>query len=240
MIIQGVTLQGVTVYDVSFVSDGIRLHFNPDLASSYPGSGTTLNDISGNGLNGTMSNLTYTDPYMTYNGSSSTLSVADNALLEPGTGDFTLEVWIYYSVIAGGSRCVVSKTDGGNSGDWGYGIRTSSAGVTYMEVGNGSTTITTPTYTVSTGQWYQIVGVWTNVASNSLALYVNGASQGSNAHSFASVKNTTRPLSIGSFDGGATFGQWVNGRMGIIRQYNRALTAAEVLQNYNADKTIYS
>lgn len=240
MIIQGVTLQGVTVYDVSFVSNGLLLHFNPDLASSYPGSGTTLNDISGNGLNGSMSNLTYTDPYMTYNGSSSTLSVADNALLEPGTGDFTLEVWVYHSVISGSSRCVASKTDGGNASDWGYGIRTNSAGATYFEVGNGSTSTTSPSYTVSTGTWYQIVGVWTNIASNSIGLYVNGVSQGSNAHSFASVKNTTRPLYFGSFDGGATFGQWVNGRMGIIRQYNRALSAAEVLQNYNANKTIYS
>lgn len=221
------------------VTTNLVAYYNPDLTTSYPGTGTTLFDISGNDLNGTMSNITYTSPSLNYNGTSSTLSVADNALLEPGTGDFTLEVWIYHSVIAGASRCVVSKTNGGNSGDWGYGIRTNSAGVTYMEVGNGSTTVTTPTYTVSTGQWYQIVGVWTNVASNSLALYVNGASQGSNSHSFASVKDTTRPLSIGSFDGGATFGQWVNGKIGITRLYNTALTAGQVLQNYNANRATY-
>jgi hypothetical protein len=221
------------------VTTNLVAHYNPDLTTSYPGSGTTLFDISGNDLNGTMSNITYTDPYFVYNGTNSSLSIADNALLEPGAGDFTLEVWIYHSVIAGASRCVVSKTNGGNSGDWGYGIRTNSAGVTYMEVGNGSTTVTTPTYTVSTGQWYQIVGVWTNVASNSLALYVNGASQGSNSHSFASIKDTTRPLSIGSFDGGATFGQWVNGRIGITRLYNTALTAEQVLQNYNANRATY-
>jgi len=239
MIIQGVTLTGTTVIDLGPVTTNLVAYYNPDLTSSYPGTGTTLYDISGNSLNGTMSNVTYTDPYLTYNGTNATTSIADNALLEPGTGDFTLEAWVYYSAFAGSSRCVVTKTDGGNSADWGYGIRTSSLGSTYMEVGNGTTTVTTPTYTVSTGQWYQIVGVWTNVASNSIAFYVNGASIGSNSHSFASVKNTTRPLSLGSFDGGATFGQWFNGRMGIVRYYSAALTGAQVSQNYNADKLIY-
>jgi len=221
------------------VTTNLVAYYNPDLTNSYPGTGTVLYDISGNGLNGTMTNLTYTDPYLTYNGTSSTLSVADNALLEPGTGDWTIEAWVYYSVITGSSRVIVGKTDGGNAADWGYGIRTGSNGGTFLEVGNGTTSITSPSYTVTTGQWYQIVGVWTNVASNSIALYVNGASQGSNSHSFASIKNSTRPMFFGSFDGGATFGQWFNGRMGIVRLYNKALSAGEVLQNYNANKTTY-
>jgi hypothetical protein len=142
-------------------------------------------------------------------------------------------------VITGSSRVILGKTDGGNASDWGYGIRTQANGATYLEVGNGTTSITSPAYTVTTGQWYQVVGVWTNVASNSMTLYVNGASQGSNSHSFASVKNTTRPLYFGSFDGGATFGQWFNGRMGIARYYSAALTAAQVLQNFDATRGRY-
>jgi hypothetical protein len=221
------------------VTSNLIAYYDPASTASYPGTGTTLTDLSGNGLTGTMSNITYTDPYFTYNGTNATTSVADNALLEPGAGDFTLEAWVYYSAISGSSRAIMSKTDGGNSADWSYGLRTSSAGATYLEVGNGTTSTTSPSYTVTTGQWYHIVGVWTNVAANSLELYVNGASQGSNSHSFASVKNSTRPLFFGSFDGGATFGQWFNGRMGATRMYNSALTGAQVLQNYNADRSTY-
>jgi hypothetical protein len=224
---------------LGMVTDNLVAYYNPDLTTSYPGTGTTLFDISGNDLDGTMSNLAFTDPYLTYNGTSSTTSIADNALLEPGTGDFTLEAWVYYSTITGSSRVIMGKTNGGLSADWGYGLRTGSNGSTFMEVGNGTTSITSPSFTVTTGTWYQIVGVWTNVASNSIALYINGASQGSNSHAFASVKNTTRPLFLGSFDGGATFGQWFNGRMGIVRYYSTALTAGQVLQNYNADKSTY-
>jgi hypothetical protein len=222
-----------------FTTDGLQLYYNPDDRSSYAGSGTTINNLEATALPGTMSNITFTDPYFTYNGTSSTVSVPDNAVLEPGSGDFSLEAWVYYSTIAGSSRVLVGKTDGGLASDWGYGIRTGSNGGTYFEVGNGTTSLTSPSYTVTTGAWYQIVGVWTNVASNSIELYVNGASQGSNAHAFAGVKNTTRPMFFGSFDGGATFGQWFNGRMGITRYYNTALTASQVLQNYNANKAVY-
>ena len=223
----------------SYTTSNLKLYYNPTDTSSYPRSGTSVTDLSASGLSGTMSNITFANPYFTYNGTSSTMSIADNALLEPGSGDFTLEIWLYHSVITGASRCVVSKTNGGESADWGYGIRTLANGSTYMEVGNGTTAVTSPSFTASTGQWYHIVGVWTNVASNSIALYVNGVSQGSNSHSFASVKNTTRPLSIGSFDGGATFGQWINGRTGIIRYYSSALTSAEITTNYNNSKAIY-
>lgn len=226
-------------FPVSPIVNNLELYYDPSNSNSYSGSGTTLNDLSGNTLTGTLSNISFTSPYFTYNGSSSTTSTPDNSLLEPGSGDWTIEVWINHAVITGASRCIMSKTDGGNANQWGYGLRTSSTGVTYMEVGNGTTSVTSPTFTLSTNTWYQVVGVWTNVSTNSIALYINGVSQGSNSHSFTSIRNTTRPLSLGSFDGGATFGQWVNGKMGIVRMYSSALSSEEVLQNFNADKSKY-
>jgi hypothetical protein len=219
------------------VTSNLVLYYDPSNSSSYPGTGTTLNDISGNGLDGTLSNTTFTNPYLDYNGTSSTTSTPDNPLLEPGSGDWTVEVWINYDAI-GSTQCVMSKTNGGLAADWGYGFRTNATSVLF-EVGNGSTSTTSPSYNVSSGTWYQVVGVWTNVSSNSIELYINGVSQGSNSHSFTSIRNTTRPLSLGSFDGGATFGQWVNGKMGIVRMYDKSLTSSDVLQNFNADKSKY-
>jgi len=220
------------------VTSNLVLYYDPSNPLSYSGSGTTINDLSGNGLNGSMSNITFTSPYFSYNGSSSQVSVADNSLLEPGSGDWTIEFWVNHSVIAGASRVLIAKTDGGNSADWGYGLRTISNGNTYMEIGNGSTSITTPTSTLNINTWYQVVGVWTNVASNSFSLYINGSLIGTNSHSVTSIKNTTSPLYIGSFNGGQ-FAQWLNGRMGVVRMYNKSLTGSEVLQNYNNDYTKY-
>jgi hypothetical protein len=220
------------------VTNNLVLYYDPSNSSSYSGSGTTINDLSGNGLNGTMSNITFTSPYFSYNGSSSQVSIADNPLLEPGSGDWTIEFWVNHSVIAGASRVLIGKTDGGNAADWGYGLRTASNGNTFMEMGNGSTSIQSTTSTLSIDTWYQVVGVWTNVASNSLALYINGSLIGSNSHSFTSIKNTTAPLYLGSFNGGQ-FSQWLNGRMGVVRIYSSALTGSQVLQNFNADKSKY-
>jgi hypothetical protein len=223
----------------SVVTSNLVAYYAPNIVASYPGTGTTINSLAATNLTGTMSNITYTYPYFAYNGTSSTVSIADNAELEPGSGDFTLEAWVYYSTITGSTRTFLSKTDnGGLASSWSYGLRTIATGSTYLEVGNGTTSVTSPTYTVTTGQWYQIVGVWTNVASNSIELYVNSASQGSNSHAFTSVKNSTNPLYLGSYNGGE-YSQWFNGRMGIVRYYNAALTAAQVLQNYNADKSTY-
>jgi hypothetical protein len=220
------------------VLTNLVLYYDPSNSSSYSGSGTVLNDLSGNGLTGTLSATTFTNPYFTYNGTNSTTFTADNSLLEPGSGDFTIEIWVNQSVIAGSGRVLIAKTDSGLAAGWGYGIRTNAAGATYLEVGNGTTSLTSPSFTATTNTWYQFVGVFTNIASNSIGLYVNGASQGSNSHSFTSVKNTTSPLYVGSFNGGQ-FPQWLNGSVGIVRIYDVALTFSQITQNFNADKSKY-
>jgi hypothetical protein len=86
--------------------------------------------------------------------------------------------------------------------------------------------------------WYQLIYVFTNVASNTIETFVNGVSVGTVSHSLASMLNTTNPLYIGSYNGGE-FPQWFEGKIGIARLYNVSLTSAQVLQNYNADKSKY-
>lgn len=178
-------------------------------------------------------------PYLTYNGTNSWALLADGPAWEPGSGDFTIEAWVYHSVIAGSSRVIVGKTDtGGLASSWSYGLRTSADGSTYFEVGNGTTSIQSPAFTLSTGQWYQVVGVWTNVAANTMELYVNGESKGSITHAFTSVKNSSRGLYLGAYNGNE-YAQCLNGRIGVYRHYSKALTSAEVLQNYNNDRGLY-
>lgn len=241
-------LRGVNITGINIITGGasppgpvtsnLVLYYDPSNSSSYSGTGTTINNLESTSLPGTMSNITYTNPYFTYNGTNSTVSIPDNAALEPGSGDFTLEAWVYYSLITGTSRIIAGKSNGGLAADWGYGIRTTTSGNAYMEVGNGTTSVNSPAASVTTGVWYQLVGVWTNVASNSIEFYKNAVSQGTNAHVFTSIKNTTSPLYLGSFNNGQ-FNQWFNGRIGIVRIYNKALSSSEVTQNFNADKSKY-
>jgi hypothetical protein len=218
------------------VTTNLVLYYDPSNLSSYPGTGTTINDLSGNGLNGTMSNITYTSPYFTYNGTSSQVQVADNVLLEPGSGDWTMEVWVNQSVL--GNDVVLGKfNNGGLSANVSYSIRTTNT-TYYTQIGNGIGVVNSTNYTGTIGTWYQLVYVFTNVVSNTLETFVNGVSIGSVAHSLASVLNSANPLYIGSYNGGE-YPQWFDGKIGITRLYNASLTSTQVLQNFNADKSKY-
>ena len=216
------------------VTSNLVLYYDPSNPSSYTGTGTTINDLSGNGLNGTMSNITFTNPYFTYNGSSSQIAIADNVLLEPGSGDWTMEVWVNQSV--SGNDVVLGKFPPGGA-QTSYAIRTT-ATTYYGQLGSSSSFQNSTNYVGTIGTWYQIVYVFTNVAANTLQTFVNGSSIGSVAHSLSSILNTTTGLYIGSYNNGE-YPQWFDGRIGITRLYNKSLTASEVLQNFNADKSKY-
>ena len=56
MIIQGVTLRGTRVVDGGVMPTNLILYLDANNSSSYSGSGTTLNDLSGNGYTHTLSN----------------------------------------------------------------------------------------------------------------------------------------------------------------------------------------
>jgi hypothetical protein len=223
------------------VTTNLVLYYDPSNLSSYPGTGTTINDLSGNGLNGSMSGITYTSPYFSYNGTSSQIRVADNALLEPGSGDWTMEVWVNQSV--SGNDIVLAKVDnGGDVTDMSYSIRTTNT-TYYAQLGSGSGTgptlfVNSTNYVGTLNTWYQIVYVFTNVAANTLQTFVNGVSIGTVSHNLPSILNSTNPLYIGSYNGGE-YSQWFDGKIGITRLYNASLTSTQVLQNFNADKSKY-
>ena len=227
------------------VLTNLVLYYDPSNPSSYSGSGTVLNDLSGNGLTGTLSATTFTTPYFTYNGTNSTTFAADNSLLEPGSGDWTMEVWVNQTT--SGNDVVLGKFDfGGASQDVSYSIRTTGTAY-YAQLGSGTGSGGGPTgtlfvnstsYTGTINTWYQIVYVFKNGGTKTLETYVNGSIIGSVVHNLSSILNSTNPLYIGSYNGGE-YSQWFDGRIGITRLYNASLTSSQVLQNFNADKSKY-
>ena len=222
----------------SIVTSNLVLWYDPSNSVSYPGSGSTITNLASTSLNGTMSNITYTSPYFSYNGSSSQINVPDNALLEPGSGDWTMEAWVYLSS-GSGSKVVLGKfNNGGGGDDVSYSMRISNANA-FAQMGDGlGNFINSTSHTMTLNTWTHIAYVWKNVASNSLETFINGTSIGSVSHSLGSLLNATNPLYIGSYNGGE-YSQYMNGRIGITRLYSAALTSAQVLQNYNADKSKY-
>jgi hypothetical protein len=230
-------LNGNVVWSLSTptLPNDLILYFDPSDVSSYSGTGTIINDLSGNGLNGNMSNITFTSPYFTYNGSTSQVSVADNSLLEPGSGQFTMEVW-FYKTSTSGSSVILGKFDnGGGSDDVSYSIRTNNANL-FAQLGDGTggvlnvDYVNSTTYTFSANTWYHVVYVWKSGVS--LETFINGASIGTISTTMSSILNSTNPLYLGTYNGGE-FAQNFGGRIGIVRLHNTALTSSDVLDNYN-------
>ncbi len=225
-----------------FVTTNLNLYFNPSSLLSYPGSGSTINDLTGNSLNGTLSNVTFIRPYFDFNGSNSQISITDNTLLEPGTGNWTMEAW-FRSDIVSGSQVVLGKfASGGEAIDVSYSIRISGSTLS-AQIGNGlGNTLNThyansTGYTISINTWYHVVYVYSNTG-DTLTTYINGNSIGTASCTIGNLLNTTNNLYIGSYNNGE-YSQYFNGQIGIVRLYSSALSSSNVLTNFNANRSIY-
>jgi hypothetical protein len=83
-----------------------------------------------------------------------------------------------------------------------------------------------------------MVYVWDRT-NNFIYTYANGVLRQSKANtSVTSILNTSNNLFLGSYNGGE-YSQYFDGELGIVRMYKKALSATEVLKNYDANKSDY-
>jgi len=225
---------------MGYVRSNLVLHIDPSKSLSYPGTGTTVYDLTTNSLDGTATAITFTSPHMTFNGSTSQVSITDNTSLEPGSGNFTIEVWFNLSSYSSQSQTIIGKFDpGGLSADISYAIRIgNNTGNVRCDFSDGSTAVSTSSYTLSLNVWYQLVYVFDNT-SNNIITYVNGSSTNTTVNnSVNSILNTTANLYLGSYNNGE-YPQYFNGKMGIVRLYGSALSASDISKNFEANRDIY-
>ena len=225
---------GLLLKPIDFTTNNLTLYYNPAMTESYSGSGNTVNDISGNGLNGTLSNVTTTATAFTFNGSNSQVSIPDNAILEPGTGNCTIEVWFKPTVING--TLLGKYNNGGQTANISYALRMGS-NIIRADFSNGSTGLSSDNYTLTPNNWVQMVYVW-NKTNNVLYTYSNGVLKQTKTITISGILNSSTNLFLGSYNGGE-YAQYFNGQIGVVRMYNKALTDSEVLINFNTTKGTY-
>jgi hypothetical protein len=105
-----------------------------------------------------------------FDGTDDYLSVADNAVLRPGAGAFTLEAWIYRAA-AGAAHTIYAK--GGAS--TGINFQVTSGNVLRF---THTTTNIDSTGTVSANAWVHVAVVREGTGSNQTKLYINGTNDG--------------------------------------------------------------
>ena len=156
--------------------------------------------------------------------------VHDNESLDFGTGSFSLEIWSKAKYITSGSIYNVLLTLGDN-------VSSGSTSSLYIDSSLNYTFRYDSTLIVaggsSEGDWSHVVGVYDGTNIN---IYLNGSFVVQTAAS-ATSKTNTYSKRIGTDTAGAS--RTYKDQIAQPRIYNRALTAAEVLQNYNSGKNTY-
>lgn len=230
------------------VTSGLVGYWDAGNSASYAGSGTTWTDLSGNGNNGTLNNSpTFsadrggaiscdgTNDYISVSGASGNLSWTPSG---SGFNSMTIEIVVNTTDTGG---WFISKPWNQN-GRYNYQLSTNYFAIGMTGVWDGTPGMSKVSFssTLATGNWEHAVGV---VTSTQIGIYRNGVADGSmSSHGITANSpdngNGNLPLAVMTlFPYTTTFNQpthAINGRVAVVRIYNRALTASEITQNFNA------
>lgn len=224
--------------ETSIINDGLVNYLDASLISSYSGSGTTWTDITGN-YNATLVNgLAYSTGsggHFQFDGVNDYANLGDISALNFTSGIFSVDAWVYVpSTWTSGSQYPNLISKGGAAGwdtngwsmfvfraratpySWGCGMR------------NGGSVNIVETSMPS--------NAWTHISmtldGSTIRLYVNGLLVTSGTQTIAPGSNSTEiwigndPYYVIPFPGG----------VGSCKMYNKALSAAEVLQNFKVHR----
>ena len=228
------------------VTDGLVLALDASDRNSYPGSGTTWRDLSGANNNGIFQNG---PTFNSSNGGSVVLDGTDDIVvvndasnLDFGTSEFSVGIWFYVSSSVFSSNTEYGIIDKnplyeGNAGwgfeisSWGHTSPFNTVSVQLYNTGQSAWGNSNTTTTINTNRWNSIFGTR---SGNTFVLYKNGtlASQKTNADIGISVNNSSN-LILGDH----SWGPSLRSNIANVQVYNRTLSAAEVQQNYNAQKS---
>ena len=205
----------------SIVTNGLVLCLDAANRKSYPGSGTTWTDLSGNGRNGTLFN---TPTFSSANGGFLGFDGSNQRVISslPILTSHTTSIWFRTFNTAGSEKQILDTND-----IFGMSI-VSNKFHSYTGVSNFSN------QTVANNVWYNWVVTCTNSPSNSLKFTINGVVDGN----FSSYYQITGPTISIAYSIGVN-GRFLTADIGAFSVYNRALTAAEIAQNFNALKSRY-
>ena len=221
----------------NIVTDGLVFAIDAGSPRSYPGSGTTVssltNSIDGTLINGVGFNNANGGSWV-LDGINDSISIGSTTDFPFGTGDFTLEAWFKPIETGNGWTGVISKGASGNTG-FAMNYRSYPGGPISLRM-----SIDAPDNShyssgnLTSGEIYHIVMVFDRDTAG--FVYNNG--ELTYTHTGVATQNqsvdNSLQLRLGTYTGGSWF---MEGNIYSVRTYNRALTADEVSQNYNAQKS---
>jgi len=211
-------------YSPKIVTDGLVFAVDAGNTKSYPGSGTTWKDLSGNGNDGTLTNGPTFDSgnggNIVFDGGNDYVDVSNLRLITNDFDDkFTINVWVKTTTTSNYNRIVQFQHNVGLylCSDGGFGVQSG---------GDNSGVCASGTF-IRDGNWHHIVVTYDE------GIGYTGYKDGQLVFDVSTID--TEPSDdintvIGKGD------QYFNGSLAAVSFYNKILTPEEVAQNYNALK----
>ena len=208
----------------NIVTNGLVLNLDPSNSNSYSGAGNTIYNLTGFGNTGTLTNgptfSGLSSGSFTFDGSNDYINIPKAGLVY-GTGPKTLMAWAKLTLYVDGVQVIASYGSGPNATFFISAYRlTGQSGGYNNDLFGGTITLNT---------WFHICNVYDGTTA---FLYFNGALMTSGTKPW-NVTSTTYDGKIGAQ---IEPQQYFNGNISQVQLYNRALSATEIQQNYNATK----
>jgi hypothetical protein len=165
-----------------------------------------------------------------FNGSNQTLQIANNAAFSnPGTQNFTIEGWFYFSAL-GGTASNVWGCNNGSGSNPKMSSYVDNNGTLHFDftTAGGASTVTTASGTITTGKWCHVAYVRN---SGVFTVYLNGVPVGS-ASASVNLTGLTQPFYIGYV--GENYGNTFNG---YISNFRYVLGTAVYTTNFTPQTT---
>jgi hypothetical protein len=228
------------------IQDGLVLALDAADKNSYPGSGTTWRDMSGNNNNGTLTNgPTFSNAnggIIVFDGADDVVDGTINGSIF--TGAFTQTAWIYklnanqiWQGVFTNSSPATNNTYLMTFGNGSVAAPYNSVGANQVGVSESGIYLDIGTHT---NQWLYLVATKTGTTLTIYcykqgSLLQNSGTINWNGGNFATTNNYQLAR---HWAGGNVIP--LQGNMASVSIYNRALSASEILQNYNAQKSRFN
>ena len=216
----------------SIIANGLVLALDPASPKSYIGSGTSINDVSGNSNNGTLENgvIYYSglSGFLNFDGTNDYVNVPHSSTLNL-TDNFTVSFWSKQK--SNTLQVPLSKYQSGVRG-WVFAFSNNLMSFDGRNQTGDGYKAATSTVSTSLGVWNHYTGVKSGV---NMTIYQNGVATGSTTWSSAGDMTSSVSLTAGSNNGF----YYSSCQLGQVLYYNRVLTESEIKQNYDATKSRY-
>ncbi len=225
-------------YSPRIVTSGLVLALDAAERLSYPRTGTTWRDLSGNNNTGTLTN----GPIFNAGNMGSILFDGVDDYVEntspnlgiTGNASVTLSCWFYFT---GGSNTYVLLAYGNGPDALDTFALTVNTGYSVTFSFNGGSYVGSNQNVITTNTWYNLVGTKTPGAINTTTkLYLNGSEISIVFASTDTPNVVSRVIRVGRWVADA-YPYYFQGRVANCLIYNRALSATEISQNYNVVKS---